>query len=63
VADILAGMNAPMPVYRFKVMLQKARELAQQVNALVRAVAGAGKEGQRKAGLLHSSQEIQLWSW
>ena len=61
VADILAGMNAPLPVYRFKVMLQKARELAQQVNAL-----GAGllqaleKRDSEKLGLLHSSQEIQL---
>ncbi|MBP1693472.1 MAG: hypothetical protein H6Q37_1355, partial [Chloroflexi bacterium] len=61
VADILKGLNAPLPAYRFKVMVKKAQELAQQVNGLGSALLQAlEKRDSEKLGLLRSSQEIQL---
>ena len=61
ISSILAGMNAPLPYYRFSVLSQKATELAQQVNALGSGLLQAleKKDGEGLA-LLRSGLEIKV---
>ena len=50
-ARALADLNAPLPLYRFNVLLQKANEVCNDVKALGGALArGAREEGRRGAG-------------
>ena len=61
ISDIVAGLNAPLPHYRFSVMSQKASELAQEVrgfgNTLLQTL--EKKDGEALS-LLRSSLEIKL---
>lgn len=57
----LADLNAPLPLYRFNVLLQKANEVCADVKALGAALLGAleKKDGEALA-LLRQEQEIRL---
>jgi len=61
ISSILAGMNAPLPHYRFNVLSQKATELTQSVvslgSALLQALEKKDAEG---LALLRSSLEIKV---
>jgi len=63
-ADIgaaLAGLNAPLPFYRFNILLQKANELCSDVKSLGAALLAALEKKDGEAlGLLRQSQEIRL---
>lgn len=57
----LADLNAPLPLYRFNVMLQKANEVCGDVKALGGALLAALEKKDAEAlGLLRQSQEIKL---
>jgi hypothetical protein len=60
-ADVLADRFAPLPHYRFQVLLQKANEFCNEVKGLGGAILSAieKREGERLA-LLRSSQEIEM---
>ncbi len=61
ISSILAGMNAPLPYYRFSVLSQKATELAQQVNALGSGLLQAlEKKDAEGLSLLRSGLEIKV---
>ena len=51
ISSALADLNAPLPLYRFNVLLQKANEVCNDVKALGGALlARTGKEGRRGNG-------------
>jgi hypothetical protein len=57
----LAELNAPLPLYRFNVLLQKANEVCNDVKALGSALLSALEKKDAEAmGLLRQSQEIRL---
>ncbi len=61
ISSILAGMNAPLPYYRFSVLSQKATELVQQVNSLGSGLLQAlEKKDGEGLGLLRSGLEIKV---
>jgi hypothetical protein len=61
IGSALANLNAPLPVYRFPVMLQKANEVCADVrslgNALLTALQNRDQEG---LSLLRQNQEVKL---
>ncbi|KYF65237.1 hypothetical protein BE11_24800 [Sorangium cellulosum] len=63
-ADIgaaLADLNAPLPLYRFNVLLQKANELCSDVRSLGAALLAALEKKDAEAlGLLRQGQELRL---
>ena len=63
-ADInaaLADLNAPLPLYRFNVLLQKANEVCNDVKALGGALLAAlEKKDAEEMALLRQSQEMRL---
>ena len=60
-ADVINGLNAPLPLYRFHVMSQKATELAGEVKALGSQLLSAlEKKDAEHLALLRSSQEMRL---
>jgi hypothetical protein len=61
IASALADLNAPLPLYRFNVLLQKANEVCNDVKALGGALLAALEKKDAEAmSLLRQSQEIQL---
>lgn len=59
--SVLNDMNAPLPVYRFKVMIEKATELCDEVKSLGSAMLSAlEKKDAESLSLLRSSHEIKL---
>lgn len=57
----LADLNAPLPYYRFNVLLQKANEVVNDVKALGGGLLAAlEKQDAEALGLLRQSQEIRL---
>jgi peptidoglycan hydrolase-like protein with peptidoglycan-binding domain len=57
----IADLNAPLPLYRFNVLLQKANEVCNDVKALGSALLAALEKKDAEAmGLLRQSQEIRL---
>lgn len=61
ISAALADLNAPLPLYRFNVLLQKANEVCNDVKALGGALLAALEKKDAEAlGLLRQSQEIRL---
>jgi hypothetical protein len=61
VGAALSDLNAPLPLYRFNVLLQKANEVCNDVKALGGALLAAlEKKDAEGLGLLRQSQEIRL---
>ena len=61
ISSALADLNAPLPLYRFNVLLQKANEVCNDVKALGGALLAALEKKDAEAlGLLRQSQEIRL---
>jgi hypothetical protein len=61
ISSALADLNAPLPLYRFNVSLQKANEVCNDVKALGSALLAALEKKDAEAlGLLRQSQEIRL---
>ncbi len=61
ISAALADLNAPLPLYRFNVLLQKANEVCNDVKALGSALLSALEKKDAEAmGLLRQSQEIRL---
>lgn len=59
--EAVAAANAPLPVYRFQVLAQKATEIAGEVKALGSQLLSAlEKKDAEKLGLLRSSQELRV---
>jgi hypothetical protein len=57
----LSDLNAPLPLYRFNVLLQKANELCNDVKSLGGALLSALEKKDAEAlGLLRQGQEIKL---
>lgn len=57
----LAGMNAPLPPYRFQLMVQKANDFCGEVKSLGAALLAALEKKDAEAlALLRSTQEIRL---
>ena len=57
----LADLNAPLPLYRFNVLLQKANEVCNDVKALGGALLAALEKKDAEAlGLLRQSQEMRV---
>lgn len=60
-SSILAGMNAPLPAYRFQVMARKATELAEEVRQLGNALLSALEKKDAEAlALLRNDLEVKL---
>lgn len=60
IASALADLNAPQPIYRFNVLLQKANEVCNDVKALGGALLSALEKKDAEAmGLLRQGQEIR----
>ncbi|PZF73906.1 Tc toxin subunit A-related protein [Taibaiella soli] len=60
-ADVISGINAPLPNYRFNVLSQKATELAQEVKGLGSQLLSAlEKKDAESLALLRSSQEMSV---
>lgn len=60
-ADVLADRFAPLPHYRFQVLLQKANEFCNDVKSLGSAILSAiEKKEAEQLSLLRSSQEIEM---
>lgn len=60
-ADVLADRSAPLPHYRFQVLLQKANEFCGEVKNLGGAILSAvEKKESEHLALLRSSQEIDM---
>jgi hypothetical protein len=58
---VIAGLNAPPPIYRFGTMVQKASELTQIVVSLGNAMAQALEKRDAEAlARLHSSEELRV---
>jgi hypothetical protein len=61
ISSALADLNAPLPLYRFNVLLQKANEVCNDVKALGSGLLSALEKKDAEAmGLLRQSQEIKL---
>jgi hypothetical protein len=61
ISAALADLNAPLPLYRFNVLLQKANEICNDVKALGGALLSALEKKDAEAlGLLRQNQEIRL---
>ena len=61
ISATLADLNAPLPLYRFNVLLQKANEVCNDVKALGSALLVAlDKKDMEAMGLLRQSQEIRV---
>lgn len=61
ISSTLADLNAPLPLYRFNVLLQKANEVCNDVKALGGALLAALEKKDAEAmGLLRQSQEIRV---
>ncbi|MBA3473875.1 MAG: hypothetical protein H0T57_11720 [Rubrobacter sp.] len=61
IGSALADLNAPLPLYRFNVLLQKANEVCNDVKALGGALLAALEKKDAEAlGLLRQGQEIRL---
>ncbi|MEO6720605.1 MAG: neuraminidase-like domain-containing protein [Ferruginibacter sp.] len=61
IPDALNDMYAPLPLYRFNVMQQKAMELCNEVKSLGSAILSAiEKKDAEHLGLLRSGQEIEM---
>jgi Tc toxin complex TcA C-terminal TcB-binding domain/Neuraminidase-like domain len=61
IASALADLNAPLPLYRFNVLLQKANEVCNDVKGLGSALLAALEKKDAEAlGLLRQDQEIKL---
>ncbi len=61
ISDVLAGMSAPLPLYRFGTMAQKATELAQQVSGLGAALLAAlEKRDAEGLSRLRAEQEVKV---
>lgn len=61
IAAVLSDLQAPLPLYRFSVMVQKALELCGEVKALGNALLSAlEKKDAEQLSLLRSSHEIQM---
>ncbi|NJM76506.1 MAG: hypothetical protein HC852_12855, partial [Acaryochloridaceae cyanobacterium RU_4_10] len=61
ITSALADLNAPLPLYRFNVLLQKANEVCNDVKALGSALLAAlEKKDSEALSLLRQGQEIQL---
>lgn len=59
--DVLAGLNAPAPIYRFTYLIQKANEFCNDVKSLGAAILSAIEKKDAEAlSQLRSSQEIAL---
>lgn len=59
--DALSDMNAPLPYYRFSIMLQKAKEFNNEVKALGAAIMGALEKKDGEAlSLLRSTNEMKV---
>ncbi len=60
-AAVLADSQAPLPLYRFNVMAQKATELCGEVKSLGAALLGAIEKGDAEAlALMRSGHELQM---
>ena len=60
-ASALNDLNAPLPCYRFQVMVQKANELINDVKGLGAALLGAlEKRDAEELALLRSSHEVRI---
>jgi len=60
-ATVLSDLQAPLPLYRFNVMMQKSLELCGEVRALGNALLSAlEKHDAEQLSLLRSSHEIQM---
>jgi hypothetical protein len=60
-SSALTDLNAPLPLYRFNAMLQKANEVCNDVKSLgVALLAALEKKDAEALGLLRQGQEIQL---
>jgi hypothetical protein len=61
ISSALADLNAPLPLYRFNVLLQKANELCNDVKALGAALLSALEKKDGEAlSLLRQEQEIRV---
>jgi hypothetical protein len=61
IGSILADLNAPLPTYRFSVMLQKAVDLCNEVKSLgASLLAALEKKDAESMALLQSGQQITL---
>jgi len=61
ISTILADLSAPLPLYRFSVMLQKAVEVCAELKALGAALlASLEKNDAEELSLLRSSHEVEL---
>ncbi len=61
ISSALADLNAPLPLYRFNVLLQKANEVCNDVKALGSALLSAlEKKDAESLSLLRQGQEIRL---
>ncbi len=61
ISSALADLNAPLPLYRFNILLQKANEICNDVKALGGALLAALEKNDAEAmGLLRQDQEIRL---
>jgi hypothetical protein len=61
IGSALADLNAPLPLYRFNVLLQKANEVCNDVKALGSALLSALEKKDAEAmGLLRQSHELTL---
>jgi hypothetical protein len=61
ISSVLAGLNAPLPYYRFNVLSQKATQLAQEVRGLGNSLLQALEKKDAEAlSLLRSQLEIKV---
>jgi hypothetical protein len=61
ISAVLADLNAPLPYYRFNLVLQKANEVCNDVKGLGAALLAALEKKDAEAlGLLRQSQEMKL---
>ncbi|HLS31361.1 MAG TPA: hypothetical protein VK021_10930 [Flavobacteriaceae bacterium] len=61
ISSVIAGLNAPMPYYRFNVLTQKATELAQEVRSLGSSLLQAlEKKDAETLSLLRSELELKV---
>ena len=61
ISSALADLNAPLPLYRFNILLQKANEVCNDVKALGSALLSALEKKDAEAlSLLRQGQEIRL---
>lgn len=61
ISSVIAGLNAPLPYYKFNMLSQKSSELAQEVRVLGNALLAAmEKKDTESMGLLRSELEIKV---